>query len=73
MLGISRGPDKRPPEVIAASEKIILGYRAVDGAGVFRCTECGESGPVGVLHKPECSVGKILNDYVLHHGFGGSL
>lgn len=63
-LGIER-PDNRPPEVKAAADKIQIGYLAFSDHAVFRCSECGETDwmPHDIKHKPECEVGRVLNEW----------
>ena len=60
-FGISRGEDRRSHELKAAADKIEIGYRAYDGGGVFRCTECGQTSGISIDHLPSCETGKVLD------------
>ena len=61
-LGIYRGPDTRPQAVKDAADKIKPCYGPFDFIGPY-CAECGECG-IDIKHKPDCTVGKILTEWV---------
>lgn len=67
-LGISRGPDTRPPEVKAAFERIGYGYPAFDTVASHQiCLECQQTARVifdEIKHLETCKTGRIITQWV---------
>lgn len=69
-MGISRGPDIRPPEVKAAQERIGFGYPAYGPASHQICMECRQTAHLlfeEIKHLDGCETGRVLAEWFSAH------